>query len=202
MPITKATMVTTGTKHAVPTGGLEQEWKLWNSPTQAKTWPNWKTYWTAAFRGKCELIKLTGSSFNNMANSAHEAELGDKMVDSFDRLANAAVQKTDDIGRLSHSIATLTATVNSQPKDISRLHNTIASFVPNRSQPAGNHPGTKATLDPNGYCWWHGFKVKCGHTSATCDKGKKDSADYNLHKNAKRSDEQGGCAWNENWKKK
>ena len=187
----------------VATGGLEQEWKLWNSPTQAKTWPNWKTYWTAAFKGKREFIKLTGSSFNNTANSAHEAELGDKMVDSLDRLANAAVQKPDDIKRLSHSIDTLIATVNSQSKDISRLHDNIASIAPNTSQAADNStPGTKVDQDPNGYCWWHGFKVKCGHTSTTCDKGKKDAVNYNLHKSAKRGDKQGGCTWNENWKKK
>ena len=103
---------------------------------------------------KREVVKLTGSYFNNMANSAHEAEFGDKMVDSLDRLANAAVQKIDDIERLSHSIATLRATVNSQSKDISRLHDIIASFAPNKSQPADNStPGTRAELDPNGYCW-------------------------------------------------
>jgi hypothetical protein len=33
--------------------------------------------------------------------------------------------------------------------------------------------GTSATrpkigLDPNGYCWTHGYCVKLGHTSATC----------------------------------
>ena len=51
-----------------------------------------------------------------------------------------------------------------------------------------------------GYCYWHGFKVKKGHNSTTCDKGMK-SADYEQHKNAKRGDEQGGCMWNANWGK-
>lgn len=203
VPITEATMVTTGTKHAVATGGLEQEWKAWNAPATVKTWPNWKTFWTAAFKGKRELIKLTGTAFNNMANSAHEAELGDKMVDSLDRLANAAVQKTDDIERLTRSVATLTATISTQTKEISRLHDIIAALATNNPKPADKPTSaTKANWDPNGYCWWHGYKVKCGHTSATCDKGKNDAANYNLHKNAKRGDEQGGCTWNESWKGK
>ena len=203
VPITEATMVTTGTKHAVATGGLEQEWKTWHTTAQPKTWLNWKTFWTAAFKGKRELIKLTGSAFNNMANSAHEAELGDKMVDSLDRLANAAVQKTNDIERLVQSISTLTATVNSQATDITRLHDIIAVLAAGGTKPADKTTsGTTANWDPTGYCWWHGYKVKCGHNSTTCDKGKKDTANYNQHKDAKRGDEQGGCEWNKIWKAK
>ena len=210
VPITEATMVTTGTKHAVATGGLDQEWKFWITPAQAKTWPNWKTYWTAAFKGKRELLKLTGTAYNNMANSAHENEMGDKMVDSLDRLANAAVQKTNDIEKLTQTVSTLTSTVERQAKDISRLHDIIATLAAGKSLPSNSSTGKslnslsgeKPNWDPTGYCWWHGFKVKCGHASANCTWGMKDTANYELHKNAVRGDEQGGCRWNEKWKAK
>ncbi len=151
VPITEATMVTTGTKHAVATGGLEQEWKTWNTAAQPKTWLNWKTFWTATFKGKRELIKLTGSAFNNMANSMHKAELSDKMVDSLDRLANAAVQKMNDIERLVQSISTLTATVNSQATDISHLHDIIAVLAAGGPKPTDKTTsGTTTNWDPTG----------------------------------------------------
>ena len=125
------------------------------------------------------------------------------MVDSLDRLANAAVQKTNDIERLVQSISTLTATVNSQATNISRLHDIIAVLAAGGPKPAEKTTsGTTVNWDPTGYCWWHGYKVKCGHNSTTCDKGKKDIANYNQHKDAKRGDEQGGCEWNKTWKAK
>ena len=86
-------MVTTGTKHAVAAGRVEDAWKVWmRRPAATKTWPNWKTHWTEAFSKKRELIRLTGNSFNGMANqSQEEAAMGDKMVTTLDNLANAAV---------------------------------------------------------------------------------------------------------------
>eukprot|EP00804_Cyclotella_cryptica_P003024 CCRYP_006030-RA/>CCRYP_006030-RA protein AED:0.48 eAED:0.47 QI:0/-1/0/1/-1/1/1/0/108 len=50
-------------------------------------------------------------------------------------------------------------------------------------------------LDPNGYCWSHGYKVKIGHNSLTCNKrldGHKD--------NATRANTMGGKEYNKDWK--
>ena len=203
--ITESSMVTTGTKHAVAAGGMEEAWKSWmRTATPLRTWPNWKTHWTNAFQEKRELIKLTGSAFNGMANSAQEEEIGTKMVDALDNLANAAVQRNDTFEQLVKSNQTLTNTISSQQTEIKRLLAIVTALSTGKQpqQQPIERGGASEVWDPLGYCWWHGFKVKHGHTSGTCDKGKKDVANYNLHKDAKRGDEQGGCTWNSNWKAK
>ena len=103
-------MVTTGTKHAVAAGGVEDAWKVWmRRPAATKTWPNWKTHWTEAFIKKRELIQLTGNSFNGMENQAQkEAVMGDKMVTALDNLANVAVHRNDTVEQLVATNKTLT----------------------------------------------------------------------------------------------
>ncbi|KAL7523808.1 hypothetical protein ACHAXR_000338 [Thalassiosira sp. AJA248-18] len=69
---------------------MDEAWKAWMRTAIAnRTWAAWKTHWTAAFQEKRELIKLTGTAFNEMANQAEEAQMGDKMVSALDNLANA-----------------------------------------------------------------------------------------------------------------
>jgi hypothetical protein len=49
VPITNATMVTTGTKHALATGNMNLVWRKWKCcPIADHTWTNWKVHWTAA----------------------------------------------------------------------------------------------------------------------------------------------------------
>jgi hypothetical protein len=203
VPITEATMVTTGTKHAVATGGMEEAWKSWmRTAANLRTWPAWKTHWTAAFQEKRELIRLTGITFNGMANQANEDEMGTKMVTALDNLANAAVQKNDTFEQLVKSNQALSTTISSQQTEIKRLLgivSTLSCGATNNNKPNNTSSDTSGNWDPDGYCFWHGYKVKHGHGSMTCDKGKKDPTAYNLHKTAKRGDEQGGCTWNQNW---
>jgi hypothetical protein len=50
VPISNATMVTTGNKHALATGNMTLAWHKWKRcPIADQTWPNWKVHWTAAF---------------------------------------------------------------------------------------------------------------------------------------------------------
>jgi hypothetical protein len=50
VPISNATMVTTGTKHALTTGNMTLAWRKWKRcPIANHTWPNWKAHWTVAF---------------------------------------------------------------------------------------------------------------------------------------------------------
>jgi hypothetical protein len=52
----------------------------------------------------------------------------------------------------------------------------------------------KPDWDPTGYCLTHGFKVKCGHTSATC------THQQDKHNTAStQSDPKGGSKANKNW---
>ena len=77
VPITEATMVTTGNKHAVATSGMDDAWFGWMQlPNDQKTWVRWKTMWGGAFLEKRELIRLTGIAYNGMENQAVETEMG------------------------------------------------------------------------------------------------------------------------------
>ncbi|KAL7531195.1 hypothetical protein ACHAXR_003897, partial [Thalassiosira sp. AJA248-18] len=203
--ITEATMVTTGTKHAVAAGGMDDAWKTWvRMAVPLRTWPAWKTHWTAAFQEKRELVKLTGIAFNDMANSSiQQSEMGDKMVTALDNLANAAVDRNYSVETLVKANNTLSTTIQSQQDEIKRLLAIVSAMSTGKPAPPPTSTGSgDSNWDPNGYCWWHGFKVKHGHSSSTCDKGKRDTTNYALHKDAKRGDEQGGQTWNQNWKAK
>jgi len=111
-----------------------------------------------------------------MANSAEEKEMGTEMVGTLVNLANAAVQRNDTFEQLVKTNQTLTNTVSSQQAEIKRLL-TIVTALSSGKQPQqqsnGGEGETSDVWDPNGYCWWHGFKVKHSHNSCTCDKGKK-----------------------------
>ena len=60
-----------------------------------------------------------------------------------------------------------------------------------------NKKTTDTPWDHTGYCWTHSYKIRVGHSSATCNK-RKDRHD--AHFTAKREDIQGGCEWNRTWK--
>ena len=115
-------MVTTATKHAVAAGGMEEAWKTWQRVLPAnRTWNLWKDHWTACFQEKRELIKLTGSSFNGMANQAHKDEMGDKMFNALDNLANTAVQRNDTFETMVKSNNTQMTIIESQMAEIKKL---------------------------------------------------------------------------------
>ena len=115
IPITETTMVTTGTKHAVATGGMDKQWKEWIRRAAIDcTWLNWKTHWTAAFQDIHELAKLTGAAFNRMANKVQKIDMGNKMVSALENLANAAVQKNSTFKQLINANKTLTNSICAQ----------------------------------------------------------------------------------------
>ncbi|KAL7474005.1 hypothetical protein ACHAW6_000007, partial [Cyclotella cf. meneghiniana] len=99
VPISKQTMITTGTKHALQCVNFTKAWKEWNRCTDTqKTWSNWKNHWTQAFKKNRAIQRLTGGSFR--ANATIEDEFSKKMVTSLDNLANAAVQKNNTFEKL------------------------------------------------------------------------------------------------------
>ncbi|KAL7524835.1 hypothetical protein ACHAXR_001954, partial [Thalassiosira sp. AJA248-18] len=148
-----------------------------------RTWPAWKTHWTAAFQEKRELSKLTGTAFNGMANQTEEAQMGDKMVSALDNLANAAVQRNDTFEQLVKANQTLTKTVESQQAEIKRLLTIITTLSSSKqSLPKASGEGD-GNWDKTGYCFRHGFKVKHGHTSKTCDNQDQGRNCYQYKKN-------------------
>eukprot|EP00804_Cyclotella_cryptica_P020406 CCRYP_012624-RA/>CCRYP_012624-RA protein AED:0.67 eAED:0.42 QI:0/0/0/0.75/0/0/4/0/921 len=178
VPISEATMVTTGTKHAIQCCDFTGAWKEWNRrPDAEKTWPNWKIHWTRAFQENRDIRRLTGSTFRHQANSVINDDLSKNMVLSLDNLANAAIQKNNTVKKLvltNNQLAAANATLTDH---IARLQAQNTTLLHLLEKQAGSGPsGVKASSptdntnvwDPSRYCWPHGFKVKKGHTSKTC----------------------------------
>ena len=141
-----------------------------------------------------------------MANNAEADEMGDKMVTALDNLANAAVQKNDTFESLVLSNKTLTDTNRKLNEDNRKLLAVITALSVKGGPKNGagrdrggdrGGGGSEHQWDPTGYCWSHGYKVKMGHSSGTCERRKSGHDD---HLDAKRGDTQGGCEWNKNWK--
>ena len=104
-----------------------------------------------------------GISFNGMANQAQEDEMGTKMVTALDNLANAAVQKNDTFEQLVKSNHALSTTVSSQQTKIKRLLaivSTLSCGSTDGPKPNNTSSDTADNWNPDGYCFWHGFKVK------------------------------------------
>ena len=131
-------------------------------------------------------------------------EMGDKMVSALDNLANAAVQKNDTFEHLVAANKTLTDTNKRLQEDNRKLLSIISALsgkttINTSATTSHTGGGSDVNWDPNGYCWSHGFKVKVGHSSATC---KKKHSGHQDHLDAKRGDTQGGCMWHKTWKAK
>ena len=129
IPITEATMVATGTKHVVATGGMDDAWHVWKRlPNDQQTWVQWESMWSGAFIEKWELLRLTDIAYNSMANEAQEIEMGNTMVVAIDNLAKSAVQKNDNIERLVISNASLPDSLTARTTKIARILTVITNL--------------------------------------------------------------------------
>ena len=98
---------------------------------------------------------------------------------------------------LSRQIIMLTAHLNTTHGKISTLTTQLAakgggsSDVNNNSNPrTGTFPG----LEPMGYCWSHGWRVRKGHSSSTCSRRKTGHNATATQENTK-----GGSDYNKGW---
>ena len=127
-----------------------------------------------------------------------EAEIGDNMITALDNLENAAVEKNGNVERLVIANKALTDSLVDRDAECDRLLTIITALSTGRGTSGSSGDG-KPPWEPDGYCCSHGYKVRTGHSSATChcqSEGNKDPLD------AKRGDIQGGCVWNLSWKAK
>eukprot|EP00804_Cyclotella_cryptica_P023861 CCRYP_018685-RA/>CCRYP_018685-RA protein AED:0.12 eAED:-0.15 QI:0/-1/0/1/-1/0/1/0/255 len=187
VPISQELMVTTGTKHAVNCGDYHQAWREWRRTHPAnQIWANWKTHWTRALQENRDIQRITGGG-GGFAGNAMEDDIANQLVTGLDNLANAAVQKNETVKKLitmnqqqDQVIVSLTKSLEEEKRTNSTLLAIISAAGPkattgnNNSNLAGGGTWEKK-LDPNGYCWSHGYKVKIGHNSLTCNKRLRDT---------------------------
>ena len=106
-----------------------------------------------------------------------------------DNLAAAATTERTTLAQLIENNATLTASITSLTASVALLtaaYAILAAGTDKTHKRTGNNKQQPRSSDkkhdylaPMGYCWTHGYRVKKGHTSATCPdkaKGHKDAA--------------------------
>ena len=158
--------------------------------------------WSRAFLEKRDLVRLTGITYNCMANQAAEMEMGNTMVVALDNLEKYSVHKNDTVERLAIYNPSLSASLAARDTDIDRLLTIITNLYKGGGGGGGgggginNGKATDTPWKPIGYFWTHGFKVCVRHSSATCNK-RKDR--HGAHLTAKQGDIQGICEWNRTW---
>ena len=152
------------------------EWEA--LPWLSKTWPAWKTRYRAAHIARKRQLRAASAPSMGTANTvAPDALL---TPDSFarldgylDNLASAASTERTTLNQLVESNASLTSTIAQLTASVTALtaaYTLIATKSPTSPPPAAGTSATrpKIGLDPTGYCWTHGYRVKLGHSSATC----------------------------------
>ncbi len=108
VPISKATMVTTGTKHALTCGNMTMAWREWNHCTIADhTCFTWKTHWMSTFAKIGDINSMTSGNAAFGANAAEEEHQACQITESLDNLANVLIQKNVTIDNLVASNAQL-----------------------------------------------------------------------------------------------
>jgi hypothetical protein len=101
LPISNEAMLTTGTKHALACGNMTLAWCKWKRcPLPDHTWPNWKSYWTAAFTKMHNINQMTARDTAFGANQAAELEQVQQMASLLNNLVIATIQKNTIIKSL------------------------------------------------------------------------------------------------------
>ncbi len=135
VPISKATMVTTRTKHALTCGNMTMAWRKWTHQAIINhTWPNWKLHWMTAFAKMCNINRMTAGKAAFGANAAEEEHQARWITTSLNNLANASIQNNATIDNLVASNAQL----------MQALQNMQAAIVPmfpsGQVHPSPNQP--------------------------------------------------------------
>jgi hypothetical protein len=137
---------------------------------------------------------------NHSQNNLHGANAVTDSSTALDNLALAATTDRNIVSQLTESNKQLTKTnklLIEQLRTSIEANNVLIKKMGSKKQSPAPAPATSggrppfdrqawlASLDPNGYCWTHGYKVTIGHSSVNC-KGKlgghKDDATRNDNK--------------------
>jgi hypothetical protein len=140
IPISKATMITTGTKATLNCGGMGLAWRKWKRcPLVDHTWNNWKLHWMAAFAETRNINRMivNDSAFANQAVT--DTKQATMMAKSLDNLANATIQKNHTMEKLVTANKKLTKALANANPTIARLR------LPNPPNP----PSTPSTSTTN-----------------------------------------------------
>ena len=188
-PFTDTQKVNIGQKHMVKTSLVDKEYTTWKNRRQTqRTWIDFKAYWADVWADYEDIQELTtkeagfGTANTAVANAAAVSE-------ALEGLANAAAADKTTVETLTATNASLVEELKKKDEIISKLTADNSKLIEILAQrTSGSRGGTgrrkftkaeDAPFDPKGYCWTHGFRVKHGHNSKTCNNkgvGHKDEA--------------------------
>ena len=173
--------------------------KLWRKrPKEEKTWTEFKQYFADEYHDLKEMHKTsakeTGFHAANLA-SEEEPEAADDFMEAFQNLAMAATTDKTTIAQLVEANAKLVESNKILTEQLAMIQQQVGNKA---HVPTNTFVARKAkqdwTMDPKGYCWTHGYRVKVGHNSYTCSNKKEGHKDE-----ATRANILGGSTQNKNW---
>ena len=116
-------------------------------------------------------------------NAAERDNMQEQQSEALANLATSTAADRQAVTALSSSNATLTQELCTSTATIATLQQCLASFLcaktprtgargqqqQQASQQRQHIPGRDTTpLDPNVYCWSHGYRISMGHNGASC----------------------------------
>ena len=159
-----------------------KEWR--RKDTADKTWEAFKTFFAREFREirvqpRTSASEGYGTTTNMRGEHAHAAEfeIQQQQVEVLENLATATATDRQEVAEISISNATLTHELRTATATITTLQQRLASCECSPTQRTGKkgqkqhqqNPRRKFTpLDPDGYCWSHGYNVSRSHNGASC----------------------------------
>jgi hypothetical protein len=181
-----ATQIVQTAYHAISKSGIYndacKEWR--RRPIANRTWPHFKAFFANEYNDLKEQQKL-----NSNQNNFHGANNAIDLTTAIDSLAMAATSDRDVMTQLTETNKQLVRTNQQLTDQLTRAlaelaqHKTPMPYKPkpnptvkpptphNGTRPPFDHAAWLLSLDPQGYCWSHGYKVTTGHNSHNC-KGK------------------------------
>ena len=184
-----------------------KEWR--RKPHDEKTWLNFKTFFANEYHELKEQEQTTA-----LTQGYHSANLADdqndqndtQLVEALQHLALAATTDKQTIAQLVEANAKLTDSVGKLTEKLAQALQTVTTLTRSTTDsPTASKSSTNKSksapqqkfdhqMDPVGYCWSHGYKVKLGHSSATCTRKK---PGHQIE--ATRTNIMGGSTANKNW---
>ena len=185
-----------------------REWNRKN--TTQKTWINFKVHFSRAFREHRDQSKQAqsiGCGHTNTQNSENAAMFAEMTQDHSRALANLATETQLDcttVANMSQVIADITLQLGKANAKLAESQSSVATLTLKLSQtwtranrpPDRPPPGpiNMEIMEKDGYCWTHGYKMKKGHNSTTCQRQRRG---HNTE--ATRSNTMGGSMRNKGW---
>ncbi len=174
-----------------------KEWVA--KPVADKTWANFKLHFKEEQTRLDRQQRTTQQGGYHLANTALAAQAAESVTQI---IVSANAERTAERAALleiSNQQANAATAARSKYEEkmlemqpmILELQKQVASSAKQKPPAQTRQRCTNEPLDPNGYCWMHGYHVSTAHNSATCNFPAKGH-----QKDATRADTKGGSTKN------